>query len=285
MLTILADQTPTPTRFLRTCDEIGVFDGLLNPFEQTFRHAIESCGNSANKSTIAINQSTSNVDDTLHTPHIFPNFGNSCQPNNEKVKDESIKAENTINKTIILRLDSLKEKVKGEIRSEEPEKVPQLNEHNKFGELTKKLDTKRILSKYPPIAPAAPTPTVTTFFAIAPVQVRQKLKARLLSHQSVSTSCPQRPVILARTDNGLPSTPTICENKSKNGNSARSIRNKKNVEAAKRYRERLKQKQGDLITKNADLLEQNRQLREENKRLKRFILNCKTCKTKLESNS
>ncbi|CAG5095934.1 Similar to Atf2: Cyclic AMP-dependent transcription factor ATF-2 (Rattus norvegicus) [Cotesia congregata] len=54
----IADQTPTPTRFIRNCEEVGLFQDLqnVNPFEETFRRAI------------IIN------DDTLHTPHVFPHI-------------------------------------------------------------------------------------------------------------------------------------------------------------------------------------------------------------------
>lgn len=39
-----ADQTPTPTRFIRNCEEVGLFQDLqnVNPFEETFRKAVES---------------------------------------------------------------------------------------------------------------------------------------------------------------------------------------------------------------------------------------------------
>lgn len=44
---LLADQTPTPTRLIRNCDEVGLFDDLhlqhvVNPFDETFRRAVES---------------------------------------------------------------------------------------------------------------------------------------------------------------------------------------------------------------------------------------------------
>lgn len=40
----VADQTPTPTRFIRNCEEVGLFQDLqnVNPFEETFRRAVES---------------------------------------------------------------------------------------------------------------------------------------------------------------------------------------------------------------------------------------------------
>ncbi|XP_076874691.1 cyclic AMP-dependent transcription factor ATF-7a isoform X3 [Brachyhypopomus gauderio] len=38
---IIADQTPTPTRFLKNCEEVGLFNELAMPFEQEFRKAQE----------------------------------------------------------------------------------------------------------------------------------------------------------------------------------------------------------------------------------------------------
>ncbi|XP_069395258.1 cyclic AMP-dependent transcription factor ATF-7b isoform X6 [Paralichthys olivaceus] len=38
---IIADQTPTPTRFLKNCEEVGLFSELANSFEQEFSKAHE----------------------------------------------------------------------------------------------------------------------------------------------------------------------------------------------------------------------------------------------------
>ncbi|KAJ3592729.1 hypothetical protein NHX12_007856 [Muraenolepis orangiensis] len=38
---IVADQTPTPTRFLKNCEEVGLFNELASPFEHDFRKASE----------------------------------------------------------------------------------------------------------------------------------------------------------------------------------------------------------------------------------------------------
>ncbi|KAM9524793.1 cyclic AMP-dependent transcription factor ATF-7-like isoform 1-T2 [Salvelinus alpinus] len=38
---IIADQTPTPTRFLKNCEEVGLFNELASSFEQEFRKAHE----------------------------------------------------------------------------------------------------------------------------------------------------------------------------------------------------------------------------------------------------
>uniref|UniRef100_A0A3Q3VLB8 C2H2-type domain-containing protein n=1 Tax=Mola mola TaxID=94237 RepID=A0A3Q3VLB8_MOLML len=38
---IIADQTPTPTRFLKNCEEVGLFNELASPFEHDFKKATE----------------------------------------------------------------------------------------------------------------------------------------------------------------------------------------------------------------------------------------------------
>lgn len=75
-----ADQTPTPTtRFIRNCEEFGIFDDLkhVNPFEETFRQAIDC--KSKRPSVLLTTQNSlevikNNDEDTLNTPHIIPKF-------------------------------------------------------------------------------------------------------------------------------------------------------------------------------------------------------------------
>ncbi|KAK2580448.1 hypothetical protein KPH14_006191 [Odynerus spinipes] len=68
----VADQTPTPTRFIRNCEEVGLFQDLqnVNPFEETFRRAVEE----RNTGTLTVPGEMESTDDTLHTPHIFPHI-------------------------------------------------------------------------------------------------------------------------------------------------------------------------------------------------------------------
>ncbi|XP_032777413.2 cyclic AMP-dependent transcription factor ATF-7 isoform X1 [Daphnia magna] len=62
----VADETPTPTRFIRNCEEVGLFQDLnVNPFDEQFRRAAEV--------TTHLSPSTlPSADDVLHTPHVFP---------------------------------------------------------------------------------------------------------------------------------------------------------------------------------------------------------------------
>lgn len=41
LLSAVADQTPTPTRFLKNCEEVGLFNELTSPFEHDFKKATE----------------------------------------------------------------------------------------------------------------------------------------------------------------------------------------------------------------------------------------------------
>lgn len=70
-----ADQTPTPTRFIRNCEEVGLFQDLqnVNPFDETFKKAIDHSKNSP-EAPFTANSSLNITDDTLHTPHIFPHI-------------------------------------------------------------------------------------------------------------------------------------------------------------------------------------------------------------------
>ncbi|XP_038217804.1 cyclic AMP-dependent transcription factor ATF-7 [Zerene cesonia] len=64
-----ADQTPTPTRFIRNCEEVGLFQDLqnvnVNPFDEGFKRAMETKHNMLSLETSS--------EDVLHTPHlVFP---------------------------------------------------------------------------------------------------------------------------------------------------------------------------------------------------------------------
>lgn len=78
--TVFTDKTPTPTRtvdrLLKNCDAVGLFEDLrnVNPFEETFRQAVEC------SSPIVFNEecmqvlselNLSGIED-LNTPNIFP---------------------------------------------------------------------------------------------------------------------------------------------------------------------------------------------------------------------
>ncbi|XP_044263692.1 uncharacterized protein LOC123010686 [Tribolium madens] len=101
----VADQTPTPTRFIRNCEEVGLFQDLqnVNPFDETFKKAIES----AKSGTLHLPEAASN-DDTLHTPHILLNLESS----NEKYSDNRNDVQLThfsVNDICISRVETVSE--------------------------------------------------------------------------------------------------------------------------------------------------------------------------------
>ncbi|KAJ8257485.1 hypothetical protein GJAV_G00186100 [Gymnothorax javanicus] len=64
---IIADQTPTPTRFLKNCEEVGLFSELASSFEQEFRKAQEDEEKRA-KNPLPASPHGGALDMTLQTP-------------------------------------------------------------------------------------------------------------------------------------------------------------------------------------------------------------------------
>lgn len=65
----VADQTPTPTRFIQSCEEVGLFQDLqnVNPFDEYFKKAVEII-----KTGDTLQVHEANPQETLLTPHITP---------------------------------------------------------------------------------------------------------------------------------------------------------------------------------------------------------------------
>ncbi|KAJ8963337.1 hypothetical protein NQ318_018808 [Aromia moschata] len=96
----VADQTPTPTRFIRNCEEVGLFQDLqnVNPFDEFFQKAVETAKNGG---TLEVPET--NSDDTLHTPHILPHIEenqNKINSTNVIVIDDDSDAEIDVKKRI-----------------------------------------------------------------------------------------------------------------------------------------------------------------------------------------
>ncbi|XP_065369084.1 uncharacterized protein LOC135961513 [Calliphora vicina] len=73
----VADQTPTPTRLIKNCEEVGLFDDLrnVNPFDETFRRACEQNV----QHTPSSHQQFHNDENSLHTPQVFPQFDTAVE--------------------------------------------------------------------------------------------------------------------------------------------------------------------------------------------------------------
>ncbi|GAB1610194.1 cyclic AMP-dependent transcription factor ATF-2-like [Argonauta hians] len=64
---LFLDQTPTPTKFLKNCEEIGLFQDLTkNPFEEAFKKASETGGNDVTSDAVPLPGPHSN--EVLNTP-------------------------------------------------------------------------------------------------------------------------------------------------------------------------------------------------------------------------
>ncbi|XP_034653725.1 cyclic AMP-dependent transcription factor ATF-2 isoform X1 [Drosophila subobscura] len=67
-----ADQTPTPTRLIKNCDEVGLFEDLqhvnVNPFDIGFQRAAEqNVSGTPNRA-----EAPQNDGESLHTPQVYP---------------------------------------------------------------------------------------------------------------------------------------------------------------------------------------------------------------------
>ncbi|RZF43555.1 hypothetical protein LSTR_LSTR012835 [Laodelphax striatellus] len=93
---ICTDQTPTPTRLIRKCEEVGLFQDLqnVNPFEETFRKAVEAVRTGSTPLHVSnLSVPSNNADDTLHTPNLFPNVPENelpCSRRDEIVLNDKV---------------------------------------------------------------------------------------------------------------------------------------------------------------------------------------------------
>lgn len=99
------DQTPTPTKFLKQCEDIGLFNDLqrVNPFDETFKKAID-----AQYSLLKYPLNVQNSEETLNTPTPFQIVeidGNKINglseglPSDKDHHDLSTKSINLVSKT------------------------------------------------------------------------------------------------------------------------------------------------------------------------------------------
>lgn len=332
---------------IENCDEVGLFEDILNPFEQTFRRAVEK-KTDTHPITIAetiANTPVAPVDDTLHTPHVFPIYTNknqNRQENNTNKQDSGSKHED-LNRSItpIKTLDSPKEReplkliLKATKSAEilktkyEPENlscsisadaIPKVSPI----EIPKPIVPKHVLSQPIKILPKIenvpiPTLSIHTTSVVMPIthqqiigtdtDVKQKLKAVILKNNNqptpVLTTIPQAQLLIVPHE--VPMTTKLQSNSPRQQNQqsqrkklppkasiktdsddkcsppklAKRVTNEGNREAAKRYRNRLKQKHEAILNRNEFLVDENRQLRVEVKRLKELLAQHKNCNVTL----
>lgn len=248
----VADQTPTPTRLIRNCDEVGLFDDLhlhrVNPFEETFRRAVETKGLDEYSAQLPANDErisfSSIVEDTLHTPRVLL----SQVPNTSKDDVNDNKKDSTKESEDLLRNNNPKARAK--------RKPPKLSSPNGSHNL------RRVLPKcsnscptYLPIGQCIHFFTPHKFPSLSPntnqttnpretqkhKSVREILKDQILRGKQPSTECelnkPQLDNVskigIYIKDPVLPLKRIKQDISVKNDNQQRFERNN---EAAKRYR-------------------------------------------------
>ncbi|KAM8794144.1 cyclic AMP-dependent transcription factor ATF-7 [Eudromia elegans] len=95
---IIADQTPTPTRFLKNCEEVGLFNELASSFEHEFKKAAED---DEKKSAGALDMSLPSTPD-IKIKEEEPVEVDSSPPDSPASKPPSPKEEEMVPKPVIV---------------------------------------------------------------------------------------------------------------------------------------------------------------------------------------
>lgn len=284
MFCFAADQTPTPTRFIRNCEEVGLFDDLkhVNPFEETFRQAIDSTEKrpnvlfSAQKSLEIIK---CNDEDTLHTPHIIPYNGTigDNQKNTESCSDEQ-----PASTPVTLsdeKIEPISEAVTDELPVDskddnEAEQIEKPKSHknqlqNSKTKETRQTQLRKICPKPAVVAGANP--------------IKEKIRESLLKLRTTrSTVEPynrhipySKPLIAKEIPKNEIKRQAIATNIKTTQDSGSNERNR---EAAKRYRHNQKIRYDKLLQRNAQLEAENGLLKQQLQIFKRklTLLNSET---------
>ncbi|XP_058056612.1 cyclic AMP-dependent transcription factor ATF-2 [Anopheles bellator] len=276
---LFTDQTPTPTRLIGKCEEVGLFEDLqkVNPFDETFRRAVESRSSVGTPSTeqppsageLTIPSRTADGE-TLHTPHVFPGTVEAVDNTDGEAKQRG----------------------KRKIQQSQRTTVPPDG---------MKSSTKRvvdILPKLPLCQPSVPTcatipvlvmPPVVVPKILAPVtigqsigwgtHVKEKLKKHLQKPRNPSqeTDRIQGQRILSSSDKGIAkssSKPANYSNDNKESRSEDIDKHERWKAAAKRYRTRVKESQDKQHRHNIELEAEILRLRTELVALKHAHRNC-----------
>ncbi|GAB0100612.1 hypothetical protein DMENIID0001_166740 [Sergentomyia squamirostris] len=262
---ISVDQTPTPTRLIRNCEEVGLFEDLkhVNPFEETFRRAVED-GKTPSESGLMLPdgpdfESAAKIvsEDTLHTPHIFPSSyytpeATADTPKSPQKKEKTAgqkrkwmptkwKLAPKIEKTICIRP---KAPVSTEILQPTILIPPTI--------IVKCLPT-----TCQNTALRLPIPSTTTTSSTVKEKLKNFCKEAKFRHTDVK--------IKTEVDEGK-HTIIPVQKEEKNNKS-----NGSNKEAVKRYRERLKNYRDYLKSNNQQLQEENSKLKQQNEALRDLL--------------
>ncbi|XP_059615670.1 cyclic AMP-dependent transcription factor ATF-2 [Phlebotomus argentipes] len=264
---IVVDQTPTPTRLIRNCEEVGLFEDLkhVNPFEETFRRAVEDAKTPTETNLLlpeeANFESAAKIvsEDTLHTPHIFPStyFSAEVQEVAEtQTKESAVEVQR--------KRKWMPANWRPSSRSQKPVHIqpkvstPQIIQPAIILPPTVivKLNPSSVAGSVPAISIPAATVTQSTASIV-------KKRLRILCSE-------QRTKKDVRVEKEV-KRETVIEKKDTKNSPDQSNKLKGNNEAVKRYRAKLKSYQDFLKTSNQQLQNENAQLKQQNEKLRSIL--------------
>lgn len=292
--TFVADQTPTPTRLIKNCEEVGLFEDLkdVNPFDETFRRAVESQSNSSTpivETPVASNSDNPLIsEESLHTPQVFPNFEGSSAEHCQDFKVEKkniILAENLDCKQKKLCKKTTKKKPKlqtikpkSQVQSPKPQSVliaqnspvlapNTINIIQPSQIIAFNITSPSVIQSRPLILPKL-TSNEQKLLNEEQIPVKEKLKAHL--------NCPKVATVSPPTKVPIPFKPknkAIYQSKELDYDDSGERRRA----AASRYRKKIKKEQLELRRKNAELLSENSELKAMVKQLRQALLAHQNC--------
>lgn len=305
-----ADQTPTPTRLIRNCEEVGLFDDLqhVNPFDETFRRAVESDRGDQSQpydstkgtkprltTQTTLEALTMHNEETLHTPNVLP-YLELASTSNKPLKstisldDELMEPMASEPKPEAMEEEpnaatTEEEKVSVERNPKEnlPQSVVQSDMKPKSLVLVSTVAMPYLIATQPPTTPSAVArPLKKLVPKKAPVvehPIKEKLKQLILRAKHATTTV--APTMKDKMDQdciprvkeeSIPRKRTISEKDGSNNE-----RFERNRAAAQRYRVKVKKTQNMLRQRNAELEAENGRLRMELKSIKSILLSHQDC--------
>lgn len=253
---VAADQTPTPTtRLIRNCEEFGLFDDLkhVNPFEETFRQAIDGNGKTSNtflSTQKSLELIKSNDDETLHTPiplkYTTTNADKEKKPSNDlkTLRTEKSSDQSTTTTTKVLVTSVIRKKVNW------PKPIADNSD-------SKSLETARQKS----FRKIHPKPVIVSTVNNISNPIKEKIRQSLLKCQTMHNEDKNTTIgHLSAVNIDIPKVEikpkaikTTTTTKNNNKNAKDNSANERNREAAKRYRNKQKILHDKLLIRNAQL--------------------------------
>ncbi|KFB39096.1 AGAP008416-PA-like protein [Anopheles sinensis] len=299
---LFADQTPTPTRLIGKCEEVGLFEDLkkVNPFDETFRRAVESgTGGSPlsadlqSPSTTALSVPCCRIGEgeTLHTPHIFPsnidrNAHDDPPGNDESVAKQRSKPKATgtsrtkqdlandagVANTGPMKRAAVKRKAPAMVDILPKPTVVQSSQVSKTIPLL-------IIPSGKPASQQVAVAASDSGTASDPIQVKEKLKQHLAKVRESGKGKKEKPATIKRSEGGEEDKKNSSKlskpiDLTKSSDEQADLKHERWKAAAKRYRLRVKNSQDQQHQRNIQLEEENLRLRTELAALKHTHRNC-----------